>query len=54
MVCHSTFSYLSRSGSLIDQQKKLNPQIDLDGFIAQLVEHRTGNAKVMGLIPVEA
>ena len=27
---------------------------NVDGFIAQLVEHRTGNAKVMDSNPVEA
>ena len=26
---------------------------NVDGFIAELVEHRTGNAKAMGSIPVE-
>ena len=26
----------------------------MDGFIAQLAEHRTGNANVTGLVPVEA
>ena len=30
------------------------PAVNVDGFIAQLAEHRTGNAKVMGSNPVAA
>ena len=33
---------------------RLGPAPSVDGFIAQLVEHRTGNAKVMGSNRVEA
>ena len=41
-------SFLSRA------EKPTNrPAPNVDGFIAQLVEHRTGNAKVIGSNPVE-
>ena len=34
--------------------KNLQIAPNVDGFTAQLVEHRTGNGKVMGSNPVEA
>ena len=45
------FHMISLHGKISTQQIDLPPKC---GFIAQLVEHRTGIAKVMGSNPVEA
>ena len=42
-------SFLSRA----HKTHKLTPDPNVDGFIAQLAENRTGDAKVMGSNPVE-
>ena len=48
-------SFDTQTYKLIDIEKQNNwPAPNVDGFKAQLVEHCTGNAKVLGSNPVEA
>ena len=48
----STYSSIDSFHGRIKPTNRLASSVD--GFIAQLVEHRTANAKVMGSSPVEA
>ena len=52
---YESYHRCSRIYSFHEWIKPINwPALNVDGFIAQLVEHRTGNAKVIGSTPVEA
>ena len=44
------FEKLTKTGKI---KLTNSPASNVVGFVAQLVEQRTGNAKVMGSIPVE-